>query len=162
MELIPNLSEDGVRRAGVVERVLRWVPVAGWLIASMLEQRRFAVAEDKVDRVLRSRAADDVRGEWCTQGYNYQKAYSVAQIIARECRWPNAHFLPGDSMSGILIGDEGQFLGALEQIEDELLLLRGTFARRLTNFDGTFGQFVCIVFEYSGHVAVQGEFRGGK
>jgi len=121
------------------ERRLKWVPVIGWIVGSVLEQRRLIHVRRAIFAQLESRQPT-AGSRW---GRNEVLAAEVCSAIQRAMSWPNQRFIPEDPMSVLLsAGLDGC------DADDAILDSAGKARVRLTKADGrliprlSLGEFV--------------------
>jgi len=119
------LSYSEVPPRSAVERIGMWVPVLGWVVASVLEARRLGPCERRVREALAARPPIP------STVWDGEARARVAQDAGRGCAeavgWPNDHFIPEDPMECVLCWRTGD----LCEVE-ALMKLEQTFGMRFS------------------------------
>jgi hypothetical protein len=101
------------------EIFLRWIPVAGWIPAALLERARIEPIADALNSQLKGRSEgfDHWHGE-----LRRRVATAIIDSCVKACCWPNAHFIPDDSFEVMMEGrtGDGCEIDALVRIEKSL------------------------------------------
>jgi hypothetical protein len=95
------------------------IPLLGWMIARILEARRFHPIEVAYMSQLNARDYDEVIGKW----HQDQRADAarLMTILAEEFGWTTPHFMPSDPcLVAFWAHEDGlDYLAAFKRIEDE-------------------------------------------
>lgn len=98
MSISPNVEPlkypDNWPEPSSTELFLRWIPVAGWIPAALLERARTEPIAEALYSQLKGRSEgfDRWQGE-----LRHRVAMAIIDSCVNACCWPNAYFIPDDS-----------------------------------------------------------------
>jgi len=116
------------------ELFLRWIPIAGWIPAALLERARTEPIADEIYSQLKSRSEGEF--EYWQDKLRHRVATAVIDSCVNACCWPNSYFIPDDSFEVMIEGrtGDGCEIDAIFRIEKALAIqLTKSDVRELVN-----------------------------
>ncbi len=127
--LTPLAIPDGLSRpASIIERIARWVPVLGWIVAKEFENRRNYPVLESLFKQLESRTGEQLDNENKDPEFgDYQKL--VARVVRDTFEWPNDYFISDDPFELMLFDDDGSGVEVFWAMEVSFKILQRIHSR---------------------------------